>query len=138
MGARISVFFGGNNSISDDFVDLESGLTSRGESPVQKLESPVIKQRKKMRRQEKLSKKEQIFAKILKDRFGVNYNDIPEDDRAELRQRVTESTKRAKYLKRRENTGRIPTTEDYFYAGLYFGGKTKRRKRVIKNTRKKK
>ena len=116
MGARVSAFFGG--SVSDHFVDLESGLTSRGESPVQKVESPVIKQRKKIRRQEKLSNKEQIFAKILKDRFGVNYNDIPEDQRAELRQRVTESTKRAKYLKRGENTGRIPTAEDYFYAGL--------------------
>tara|TARA_Y100000816_G_scaffold291180_1_gene281765 strand:- start:3621 stop:4031 length:411 start_codon:yes stop_codon:yes gene_type:complete len=136
MGGRVSAFFGG--SVSDHFVDLESGLTSRGESPVQKIESPIVKQRKKIRRQEKLSKKEQIFAKILKDRFDVDYNDIPEDERAELRERVAESSKRAKYLKRGENTGRIPTTEDYFYAGLNFGGKTKRRKRVIKYTRKKK
>jgi hypothetical protein len=138
MGARVSAFFGGSSSISDHFVDLESGLTSRGESPVQKVESPIVKQRKKMRRQEKLSKKEQIFVKILKDRFGVDYNDIPEDERAELRERVAESSKKAKYLKPGENTGRIPNAEDYFYAGLTFGGKTKRRKRVIKNTRKKK
>ena len=130
MGARVSAFFGGNDSINDDFVDLERGLST--------VESPIVKQRKKMRPQEKLSKKEQIFAKILKDRFGVDYNDIPEDKRAELRERVSQSTKRAKYLKPGENTGRIPNTEDYFYAGLNFGGKTKRRKRVIKNTRKKK
>tara|TARA_Y100000992_G_C20908758_1_gene324442 strand:+ start:385 stop:522 length:138 start_codon:yes stop_codon:yes gene_type:complete len=45
MGAKVSAFFGG--SVSDHFIDLESGLTSRGESPVQKFESPVIKQRKK-------------------------------------------------------------------------------------------
>lgn len=131
MGAKVSAFFGGNDSINDDFVDLEKGLTLR-------VESPIVQQKKKMRRQVSLSKDEEIFAKVLKDRFGINYNDIREDERNELRERVNRSTRRSKYLKRGENTGKIPSPEDYFYAGLNFGGKTKRKKRRMKYTKKKK
>ena len=138
MGARISVFFGGNNSISDDFVDLERGLTPRVESSVSKIESPIVQQRKKIKQQPRLSKKEQIFAKILKDQHGINYNDIPQDERAELRKQVSEYSKQAKYLSRGENSGKIPTPQDYFYAGLNFGGKSKRKKRRMKYTKKKK
>ena len=141
MGANISAFFG------SDYFDLEREATSpriespafqgRMESPVVR-ESPLVQQRKKMKQQPRLSKKEKIFAKILKDRFGVNYNEVPEDERQELRERVSELTKKAKYLKPGDNRGKLPTAEDYFYAGLTFGGKTKRKKRGIKNTRKKK
>lgn len=138
MGARISQFFGDNNYISDDFVDLEKGLTSRVESSVSKIESPIVQERKKMRRQGRLSKKEQIFAKILKHQHGINYNDIPQNERAELCKQVSEYSKQAKYLSRGENSGKIPTPQDYFYAGLNFGGKTKRKKRRMKYTKKKK
>ena len=100
-------------------------------------ESPIVQERKKAKKS-KLSKKEKIFAKILKDRFDINYDDVPHDQRDELIKRVSEYTKKAKYLKRGDNTGKLPTAEDYFYAGLTFGGKTKRKKRGIKYTRKKK
>lgn len=138
MGARISQFFGGNNYISDDFVDLERGLTPRVELSVPTVESPIVQERKKMRTQGRLSKKEQIFARILKYQHGINYNDIPQDERAELRKQVSEYSKQAKYLSRGENSGKIPTPQDYFYAGLNFGGKTKRKKRRMKYTKKKK
>lgn len=138
MGGKISAFFGGNGSISDHFVDLERGLSSRVESAVSTVESPIVQQRKKIKQQPRLSKKEKIFAKILEDRFGIIYSDIPEDERAELRRRVSEFTKRAIYLTPGDNKGKMPSPEDYFYAGLNFGGKTKRKKRRMIKTKKKK